>query len=939
MNMIPITSARSLRVFSGLVGGLAFLASLASAEALSGRVRDANTNRYLPNALVSIDAVGRSTTTDREGRYVLRDLAPGTYTVDVTYVGYDEVTQTVTIAANADQVADFAAGAEVLKMDAFVIEGDREGQARALQQKRTASNIVDTVSADGVGKFPDGNAAEALRRVPGISLEIDQSEGRFVVIRGVDAALNNVTLNGQSIGSPAEQGRRGLAMDSVPADLISRLVVVKAVTPDRDHNSIGGSVDIETLSPFDRAEPFAFGSASLGYDNFSGDWGAKAFSLTGGRVLGEQQRWGAVAGVSYSVKEFASQTADVGSWTDVNGYSVPVGGWDGFDYTIKRQRLGANAALEFRPKAGHEMYVRFNYNEFVDEEGRQNTSYDFARGTLSNQTATSGDYSQGRATREYRDYKQNHTIDALAVGGSHELASDWTLEWQLGTSGAERETPRRVDWEFRSSTSAFPSSYDTSGDVFLIKPDAPFLDPTLYPFRRARFRTDIEQEDVTTAQVDLSRPITLFGREASVKFGGKYMNSDKHQDRSNTNYVLAAGAANAFTLGEPGLAGVGPTDFVDGRFNFGPIINLSALQDYFQANPQRFTYDAASSAENSTEADFDATEEVWSGYAMSEIKTSRRTSVLGGLRVEYTDATYSANQLRDGVYAPIELGNAYTEVMPGLHFNFRPNDRVVLRAAWTNTYGRTNYTDLAPRNAVEDDEVTPGVYQGSLKAGNPELEPLESMNFDLSAEYYFANNGVFSVGAFHKMIDNPVYTNSYVLTDTTFQGRFYERLSVSRPENAEEGRITGVEFNWQQFFPGLPSPFDGLGVNFNYTVTDSSATIFGRADKLPFFKQSDEIANIALLYEKYGIEFRVAYSLNSDYLASVGATSDEDGYRASREVIDAKVSYRIHPRMRLFAEMTNITEEPLSSYQGVESHVAGYEIYSWMANVGVTWNL
>lgn len=939
MNTIPFTPKRSWRILGGLLGGLSLLSTVASAETLSGRVLDANTNRYLPNALVSVDSLGRSTTTDREGRYVLRDLAPGTYTVDVSYVGYDDVTKSVTITANADQVMDFAAGSEVLTMDAFVIEGDREGQARALQQKRTASNIVDTVSADGVGKFPDGNAAEALRRVPGVSLEIDQSEGRFVVIRGVDAALNNVTLNGQSIGSPAEQGRRGLAMDSVPADLISRLIVVKAVTPDLDHNSIGGSVDIETLSPFDRAEPFAFGSASLGYDNFSGDWGAKAFSLTGGRVLGEQQTWGVVAGVSYSIKEFASQTADVGDWTDVNGYFVPVGGWDGFDYNIERQRLGANVALEFRPQPGHELYVRFNYNEFIDEEGRQNTSYDFARGTLSNQTATSGSYSQGRATREYRDYKQNHTIDAVAVGGVHELASDWELEWQLGASGAERETPRRVDWEFRSSASAFPSSYDTSGDVFLIRPGAAFYDPAQYPFRRVRFRTDLEQEDVTTAQLDLSRPFTLMGREASMKFGAKYLNSDKHQDRSNTNYALASGAANAFTLAAPGLAGVGPTDFVDGRFNFGPTINLAAMQDYFQANPQRFAYDAEGSAGNSLSADFDATEEVWSGYAMSEVKLSPRTSLLGGLRVEYTDATYSANQLRDGVYSPIELGNSYTEVLPGLHYNFRPNDRLVLRAAWTNTYGRTNYTDLAPRNVVDDEEVTPGVYQGSLSAGNPELEPLESMNFDVSAEYYFANNGVFSVGAFHKLIDNPVYTNSYTLTNTTFQGRTYERLSVSRPENAEEGRITGVEFNWQQFFPGLPSPFDGLGVNFNYTLTDSSATIFGRAEKLPFFKQSDEIANVALLYEKYGVEFRLAYSLNSDYLASVGADADGDGYRASREVIDAKVSYRIHPRLRLFAEMTNINEEPLSSYQGTESRVAGYEIYSWNANFGVTWNL
>ena len=934
----PHTPARRCRAFFGLLAALAFVPATFG-ETLSGRVRDANNNSYLANATVSIDGRARSTTTDREGRFTLRDLPPGTYTIEVDYLGYDTVTQTVTIEPGQDRRVDIAAGAEVLSMDALVIEGAREGQARALQQKRSAPNIIDSVSADAVGKFPDGNAAEALRRVPGISLEIDQSEGRFVVIRGVDAALNNVTLNGQSIGSPAEQGRRGLAMDSVPADLISRLEVIKAVTPDLDHNAIGGAVNIVTLSAFERGEPFVFGSASIGYNDFSGDWGAKAFSLNGGRVLDGNNRWAVVAGASYSVRDFASQTGDPSNWTPVNGHPVPTGGVESFVYQIERQRLGANVALEFRPREGHELYLRFNYNEFIDEEARRSFQFDFARGTLTNQTPTSGNYSQGRATREFRDYKQNHTIDAVALGGRHELAGDWALAWQVGVSGAERETPRRVDWEFRSSTSAFPSRYDVSGDTFVFEPAPAFFDPASYPFRRVRFRTDIEQEDVNSAQVDLSRPVTLFDRPTTIKLGGKYLESEKHQDRSNTNYVMASGAANAFTLGAPGLAGMGPDDFLEGRYRFGPTIELPAMQQFFRDNPQSFAFDAGSSRSNSLDADFDAVEEVWAGYAMAQVDITTRTSLLGGLRVERTDATYSANELRNDAYTPVELGSQYTQVMPGLHWNFRPNDHWVLRAAWTNTYGRTNYTDLAPRNSLEDDEVQPGVYQGGLSAGNPELDPFESMNFDASAEYYLANNGILSVGVFHKLIDNPVYTNRYTLTDTTYQGRLYEQLDISRPENAEEGRITGIEVNWQQFFTMLPAPFDGFGVNFNYTLTDSSATIFGRSDKLPFFKQSDEIGNIALLYEKYGWQVRLAYSLNSDYLSSVGADRDEDGYVDERKVLDAKISYRINPRLRVFAEFTNIDEAPLRTYQGQPRYTSGLEIYSWNANFGVTWNL
>ena len=135
------------------------------------------------------------------------------------------------------------------------------------------------------------------------------------------------------------------------------------------------------------------------------------------------------------------------------------------------------------------------------------------------------------------------------------------------------------------------------------------------------------------------------------------------------------------------------------------------------------------------------------------------------------------------------------------------------------------------------------------------------MNFDVTVEYYLKNAGIVSVGVFHKQIDNPVYGTSNVLNNVTYGGRNYSRLSVSRPENADRGDITGIEFNYQQFFSSLPAPFDGLGVNLNYTLTDSSAKIFGRSSEVPFFKQSDEIGSIALAYEKHGSESRSSYSV------------------------------------------------------------------------------
>lgn len=153
-----------------------FTAGAVSAESLTGLVRDANNQSFLVGARVSVDGTGRAATTDREGRFTMRDLAPGTYTVTVDYLGYDTVSQTVVVPNGADAAVDFSVGGEVLEMAAFVVEGNREGQAKALQQKRVSANLVDLIAADNIGKLPDGNAAEAVRRLPGVVAEIDQGK-------------------------------------------------------------------------------------------------------------------------------------------------------------------------------------------------------------------------------------------------------------------------------------------------------------------------------------------------------------------------------------------------------------------------------------------------------------------------------------------------------------------------------------------------------------------------------------------------------------------------------------------------------------------------------------------------------------------------------------------------------------------------------------------
>ncbi|MPY90697.1 MAG: TonB-dependent receptor [Luteitalea sp.] len=905
---------------------------------LTGTVTDAQ-GGALPGATVVVvyapTGARSETVTRAHGRYTVRGLPPGgPYTVTATLPGFREAGAEMTVSTGGDERQDFTL--ELARIsDALTV---RAGTALARERKRAASSIGDVVSADAVGRFPDANAAEALRRIPGVSLEIDQGEGRFVVVRGIDATLNNVTLNGQIVGTPAEFGTRGVSMDSVPADLISRLEVTKAVTPDMDANAIGGNINIATLGAFDRPDGLFSGTLRTGYNELSGRAPFSA-NVSYGRVLGANRQWGLMIGGSFSQRRFDSELYRISgdSWANFNGFFVPQN-QALFLYDVERRRQGVNAALAFRPASSHELTFHVNHNLFRDIEGRQQVEFDLTRGTLSNQTATSGRFSGGRASREYRDYEQEHTINALMVSGDH-LAAGSLVDWSVGFSRGQRDTPRRGDWEFRSGADAFPNTYDVSDPTRpIVTPHPDFYTASAYPFRRVRFRTDLEREDVITAETSLRREASVGERRASWKAGAKVVARDKTQDRENQNFT-----GSGFSLADFGLGGQGPDDFFEGLRPFGPTLNLPALQQFFTANRSFLDFDALGSQNDSLTQDFEADETVVAGFLMGQLDFEH-WNLLAGIRVERTSGTYHANELlyEDGTFTgnirPATGETSYTDVLPGVHLNFFPRQNLVVRVAWTNTLGRPSYADLAPIAALDDIQNEDGTFVGGLSSGNPRLKPYESMNIDASIEFYLGS-GLLAVAPFYKRIDNPIYDLRFTETNVTYNDRFYERLGFARPENADAGRIAGVELTYQNYFSFLPSPLDGLGVNVNYTATDSAVTLFERDDELPFFKQSDHIGNVALLYEKFGLATQISMSFNSPALGGVGSDTDSDGYDDWYRVVDLKLSAPITRSLRGLFEVSNMNNEHRFEYAGVADRRTADEGYSWSLYAGVDWRL
>lgn len=952
---IPVR-AKACWILSILLGAL--VAQVSSAATLTGRVIDANTRNPVLGTAVSLRELGRETTTDRSGDFTFNDVPSGAYTLVASYVGYEDVTKKIVVAGDGVTRADLAVGGELVTLGRFVVEGNREGSARALQQKRTADNIIEVVSADSAGKLPDGNAAEAVRRLPGVFAEIDQNEGRFIVVRGIDAALNNITVNGISVGSP-DAGSRAAAMDAVPADLISRIEVVKAVTPDMEAQAVGASVNIVTPSAFDRSEPFAYGSLASGYYNGpKGEFKKNKLtpysaSVTAGTTFGDG-RWGVMAGASYSYRHYISNRRSGGNpW-----YPAAPAGSPGadiyfpatqalFHYDVQRWRMGWNGALEFRPDSRNQYALRISDNRFKDDEGRQQNGFDFFQTAYpASFTATSAHFSTGRSTVEYRRYLQKHNITNYSFTGKNDLGDGGLhLDYTVAVGEANLDVPDREDWEFRSASNAFPNDIDTSTLYWKVTPSANFYDGASFPFRRVRFRQDTQTEDNATAALNLKNNWQILGHQGFFwQVGGKYFKREKAWNRDNVDYNAGTGA-NLFNLSQFNVSEPAPQLF-GGRFPMSPQINFDAITAFYKANPQYFVLNAAGTLSDSNVTDFKMDEKITAGYAMGRVNFGA-WSTLAGVRVERSQGDVTQTELPTAgstALAPRlnHFTKSYTNVTPGIHLRYTPAKNWVLRAAWTNTLGRPNYADMAGAATFSYVETAPGsgIYTGSLSSGNPDLKPYESRNFDLTSEYYFKNAGIFSVSAFDKVIENPIFTNAYTLRNTTYAGLNFQSLSYSRPENATSGKIRGVEFNYQQQLTMLPGAFDGLGFSVNFTSSDSEERLFTRpTESLRFAKQAGKLYNVALFYEKFGVQARLAYTYTGAFIKAFGTDINSDMYQSPRKIVDAKVSYRLNRHITIFGDIINLGQEPLDEYTGYEHHNGATESYWWTANFGVNWKL
>ncbi len=927
---------------AALAAGLLLASAFAAhAGTITGRVVDEGTKLALGGARVRVEGTALETYADRFGRFSIPNVPAGAVVVRFDYVGYVGFTLPATVDSegSVEVEARFGRDHELVVLQDFVVEGAVVGQARAINQQRAAATLSNFVAADEIGRFPDQNAAEALQRMPGVSLYRDQGEGRFVVVRGINYTLGSVTLNGMKVASP-EVGDRGIALDILPADALAAIEVNKVPTPDRDAEGLGGSVDLRTKSAFDHDGLHAALTVQGQYSNLADAFSGKFSGLLS--TVSADGRFGFLVAPTWQNREFGSFNYEID-----DGWTTEIETDDGDveldhaflqdiafrDYEIERKRYGVSTALEFKPDAESYYYVRGTYNRFTDTESRHVSYIPFIQGAENDITNLTGltDRSASvagvrRFDRRLRMREKDQELVALLAGGERRFGA-WRVDGQLGWSRGHEEKPGEVQVAFRRSNrdGTFRYTFDGTYDIAVEQlAGAALADPASYnQFDELTLAveegTETETGGLINARYDFDGATPGF-----VKFGTVVRRKTKDSEADVTSYTPPASFTFASLTGETSAYpyGIAVAQIDPAKLRAAFLDNLSA-------------FDAEIEYEDTYYDDWNSSEDVVAAYLMGGL-TIGATQFSGGLRVEHTSFETDGKELEfdaDGDFAgtrPVQASRDYTDWMPGLHVKHEFARNVVLRAAWSNSLSRPSFGDSAARKNInrEDEELT---------VGNPDLEALTSSNLDVSLDWYLSSLGLVSVAGFHKEIRHFGYETE-VAEDPAFPG--YEVTSFL---SDAKGHISGIELGYQQQYRGLPAPFDGLGFLANLTLADSSADYGALLDdaSTPFVGQSKRVGNLALTYEKGRFFGRLAVNFRSERLREDEAIQDRLWVDDSTQ-LDLTLSYRLTENFELFAEGLNLTNEPFRVFQKGDDgrkHLVQFEEYDWSVNFGVRWHL
>lgn len=935
---------------------------------ITGHVTASRGGKPVPGLTVRLRETDQTTTTGADGFYNFSNIAPGTYTVVLIKASGAEAETRVSVGTGATAVGDIVTDVTATALDEIIVTAQRTPVHLARSAQRIAPNLVNIQTYTEIRKLPDVSVAEAVRRVPGVSLETDEGEGRYVNIRGLDADLNSTTFGGLRLpptnnASPFG-GYRAVTLDSIPIGLVGAITVTKSNTPSMDAEALGGTIEITPKTAPPGGQPFIQGNVGSGFEPLSGTYIADFAATAGGHFGGPNGffspgPFSIVVTGSYYEDSRGFYDAEPAYFNDPVGAAgsrpyTAIGNIDQRDYTLNRKRHSFGVDLGYEPNPQNSWYVRAFDAGYAERYTRPRLSISpdgnavqLANGQIQDTLVgpPNGDGTFGSSiVNQLRDEFESSRDRILTAGGRNIFGANGenTIDYRVGYTQGDYKKP----YDYNSTFSINPAAtangtiaYANSGPghlpVYSIA-NVPYLDPTQYTLTGITNSTAYNYDLEFSFAANYTRLLDVFGsNNGNFKLGGSVRLRKKQ-----TN----AQPYSVFNLPNPGPSLVDyaarPNNaYYNGLYQNGYSIRPGLLQKAFGLGTIDATPGTANNVVGSQQQFLNAHEDVYAGYAQYQADFGR-LHALAGVRVENTadssDAfstiTTAATPTTPAVVSTLPVkGHAnYTNVFPSAQFKYEIMHDMLARFAYSTSLARPGFNQAVPSLSVD-------LGSNTVTQGNPNLKPATANNFDLSIEKYLRGAGIISVGLFYKDFTDYIVPRSLDLaTLPPIPGFNYNggTLKSFTFVNARSSYARGVELNFDHRFRKLPGLLSGLGLSANFTYVDSRFEIRpGEFSKLP--STSAYTYNAAVFYEKGPVALRLAaYSASAD-LFGIGSSQSTDIYNATRTSMDFGASYKLGKHWTSYFNAKNLLNTPHAFYQGTPDRPIQREFYNESYQLGL----
>ncbi|MEX0686174.1 MAG: carboxypeptidase regulatory-like domain-containing protein [Balneolales bacterium] len=922
----------------------------AQTATMAGKVTDELTGEPLQGAELTLEATGLSATTDRDGRYILRNIPPDTHNLSIRFPAYVSKEMAITVSAGERLAQTLELQQSFADGDKIFVEAAQRDRAQVVAAQQHSKQIKSVVTLEQINRWGDASIQEALIRIPGVQAG---SQGD-INLRGAGLNRYYVTVDGQRIGSTG-LGDRSVNLDMLPVDLYRELEVINVLSPDMDADAIGGVINLTTYQPVGRERALNVtlgGDANAQYFDFTGPGNRASIryseTLTDELALAvnlshqlTHQSWERLE-IDYDVADFGNGPVDV-----VERVAPGL-------HNDSRRSVGGGLHLTYQPSD----WATYHLRSLINSNNRLvNINIDnyTANGDWINPESTGLLGNQG----EYRHEAQQEDIsiqNLIFQGGANYLFN--SIQFRVNMEWSQSQIEKKsfvfpftldgmnfdIDMNDRSRT-----QMNVASPHFLM--DDGSIDRRFINMASLDRIYDDHVDNIYLVRMDVDIPHKL----GTLQWGSnvKMMNKTGEFDERNLTYAGRYNMSRFAAFEQRDIS-------ILNKYTMPWLIEQNGARNFLEAQLPKFSFDEDLNRKISDIWNYQSYENIYSGYGMANFE---RGNILlrGGMRIEHTVAKYEGSEISldemDSYVSslPVNKRNSYTHLFPNTQILFSPGNLTNILLAYSRSIERPPFQMLAPFEIVNLQDTT-------LFRGNMELEPVSSNNLDFKVNRHTASLGVLSIGLFYKDLQNFVTLQQQIIQAEKGQFREFDSLFNEQEDelsihessfnNSDDtATLYGAEFSWRQHLSFLPGFLSNFGTFVNYTWTDSFYKT-DRQDEVEIPWQSPQVVNAAVEYTQNRFYIQVSYNRTASFLSNLGQSglapslygSEStflDQYQDGHTDLSASFRFRISDQFRFWADASNLWRRERIGYQGSRDNYPSQIDYNGGRNfrIGIRFDL